>query len=101
MVTSKETTQVSVFRLRLGIFLFVLWWFPAYLMAPTISIALGDGTNPQTVLRIMIGIMIIQTAIGLLGVLLVGKTIVVILRHTKRKQVPKTVWHLFWTGSVE
>jgi hypothetical protein len=93
---SSDSPHVSVFRLRLGIILFALFWLPAYLLAPVVAAALG---NESALVRITIFIMVIQTAIGLIGFWVAGSEIVPLVRHLPRKKIPKTVWRLFWTGS--
>jgi len=93
-----KSTQVSVFRLRLGIVLFFLFWLPAYLLAPVVAVAFGDQAD---VVQLTIFIMIIQTVIGLAGFVVAGKEVIQLLKHTPRKQILKTVWHIFWSGSTQ
>lgn len=95
---SSKSTQVSVFRLRLGIVLFFLFWLPAYLLAPVVAVAFGDQPD---VVQLTIFIMIIQTVIGLAGFVVAGKEVIQLLKQTPRKQILKTVWHIFWSGSTQ
>lgn len=95
---SLDSPHVSVFRLRLGIILFLLFWLPAYLLAPVIAVAFGDQSE---VVQLTIFIMIIQTVIGLAGFFVAGKEVVQLLKGTPRKKILKTVWHVFWSGSTK
>ena len=98
MTTAAQS--VSVVRLRIGVILFLMFWLPAYLLAPVVAAAFGYPKNAEAIFKITIVIMGIQTAIGIIGFLFAGKQIMT-LRHVPRKQLPKTVWHLFWRGSQE
>lgn len=77
--------------------MFALFWLPAYLLAPVFAAAIGDES---AVARITIAIMAVQTAIGLLGVLVAGKQVMPVVKGLPKKKIPKTVWHLFWSGQV-
>ena len=92
--------QSHLVRLRLGILLIILSWFP---FAQILISVLRDhgrltGDNSATSLRLVIwGI---QTVVGLVGVLLVGR---VAVREAKRagwRRTPSRLWQLFWRGSV-
>ena len=100
-MASATTPHISILRLRAGIILFLLFWLPAYLLAPLVAVWLGGGNNGNSVFRLTIGIMIIQTLIGLTGLLVAGKQVVVLLKHIPRKKIPKAVWSLFWKGLSE
>ena len=95
---TETPNHISILRLRVGIVLFALFWLPAYLLAPAIGAFLGKESQ---VAQITIFIMCIQCAIGLLGALIAGKEVVGLLKKVPRKKIPKTVWHLFWSGVQE
>jgi hypothetical protein len=95
---STTLSKAAVLRLRIGILLFVLFWLPAYLLAPAIAAVLGDES---AIVRITVAIMAIQTVLGLLGFWMAGTQVIKLLKHTPRKKLPKTVWHLFWSGQQE
>ena len=91
--------QSHLIRLRLGILLIILSWFPfAQLL---ISIAQGQGhltsDNSASVVRLVIwGV---QIVIGLVGLLLVGKLTVEEAKQAGWRRTPRHLWRLFWRGS--
>lgn len=90
-----DQIQVSPFRLRIGVALIFLWWLPFWALSPAIADALGLSTSLVTVV-----IMIIQTIIGLLGIVVAGKQVSAIIKHTPFKKVPKTVWFVLISGKL-
>ena len=87
--------QISVFRLRLGVALIGIWWIPIWLLAPLIAHLLGLPVGSVT-----IAVAIVQTIIGLIGVLLAGRQAAKIVRHTGFRAVPKKIWRVLWTGEL-
>ena len=88
--------QVSVFRLRLGAVLIGIWWIPIWLLAPLAAHVLDQPVGSLT-----IAIAIVQTIIGLIGVLLAGRQTATIVRHTGFRAVPRKIWHVLWTGKLD
>jgi hypothetical protein len=88
--------QVSVFRLRLGLLLIAIWWIPIWLLAPIIAHVTGGPVGSVT-----IAVAIVQTVIGLFGVLIAGRQAAKIVRHTGWRAVPRKIWHVLWTGRIE
>src|SRR6478609_8280056 len=61
---------MSPARLRVGVFLILLWWIPVWLAAPVISAAFGlDAQN------VLVGLIVVQTVLGALGALVAGAQI--------------------------
>ena len=87
--------QVSVFRLRLGVALIGIWWIPIWLLAPLVAHFADQPTGSVT-----IAIAIVQTIIGLIGVLIAGRQAAKIVRHTGFRAVPTKIWHVLWTGRL-
>jgi hypothetical protein len=87
--------QVSVFRLRLGLFLVAIWWIPIWLLAPLVA---HFADRPAG--SITIAIAIVQTIIGLIGALIAGRQAAKIVRHTGFRAVPGKIWHVLWTGRL-
>ena len=50
---------------------------------------------------VVIGLAVVQTVLGALGALVVGKQIARILRGVPRKQMLPTVWRVFPHGSLD
>ena len=92
--------QVSAWRLRLGIIFFVLWWLPVYLAAPTIMVAAGIPNTAQNRRDVLIVIVLLQTAIGIIGLLLAGKQAITLLKGVPKKKMPGKVWHVLVHGDI-
>ena len=91
-----DTRSISPTRLRLGVFLILLWWIPVWLAAPVIGEAFGlDVTD------VAVALAVVQTVVGALGTLVAGKQIARILRGVPRKQMLPTVWRVFRHGSLD
>jgi hypothetical protein len=88
--------HVSVFRLRLGVLLVGIWWIPIWLLAPIIAHVTGGPVGTVT-----ITVAIVQTVIGLVGVLIAGRQALKIVRHTGWRAIPRKIWHVLWTGRIE
>jgi hypothetical protein len=87
--------QVSVVRLRLGVVLIGIWWIPIWLLAPLVAHFVDWPIGSLT-----IAIAIVQTVIGLIGVLFAGRQTAKIVRHTGFRAVPAKIWHVLWTGEL-
>jgi hypothetical protein len=87
--------QVSVFRLRLGVVLIGIWWIPIWLLAPVVARLVGRPVGSVTIV-----IAVVQTIIGLLGVLVAGRQAAKIVRHTGLRAVPGKIWQVLWTGRL-
>ena len=86
--------DLSVFRLRLGIFFFFLWWFPIWIIVPIVQ----DFTDFR--LRVIfVSVAALQSILGILGVFLAGKEVVKVVKDNKLKAGIKTIWHIFISGS--
>jgi len=88
--------QVSVFRLRVGVVLIAIFWIPIWLAAPLVARLID-----QPVGSITITIALIQTVIGLIGVLFAGRPTLTLVRHTKMRAAPRKIWHIIWTGKLD
>ncbi len=88
--------QVSVFRLRLGVLLIGIWWIPIWLLAPLVA-----HFASWSIAQVTLVIAIVQTVIGLVGLLLAGGQAKKIVRHTRFRAVPGKIWRALWTGRLE
>ena len=93
---AEPKAPISPTRLRVGVFLILLWWIPVWLAAPVIGEAFGLDvrTSPSR-------LAVVQTVVGALGTLVAGKQITRILRGVPRKQMLPTVWRVFRHGSLD
>ncbi|KQS99338.1 hypothetical protein [Cellulomonas sp. Leaf395] len=93
---AEPKASISPTRLRAGVFLILLWWIPVWLAGPVIA-----QTAELDVENVVIGLAVVQTVLGALGALIVGKQIARILRGVPRKQMLPTVWRVFRHGSLD
>ena len=90
-----QNNQISSKRMRIGVSLIFFWWLPLGLI--TFAIAEALGWDSALILLIT---MIVQTAIGLIGMWITGKQVANIIRKTPNKKVPGRVWHVLAQGSL-
>lgn len=98
---SSTKPQVSPVRLRLGVFFLLLWWFPFFLIIPAVVEKLAPTSSLNNDNHLTILIMIIQTVIGFIGIIIAGKQVGTIFKHTSFRKVPKVFWHSLWSGELE
>jgi len=89
------SAPVSPARLRAGVFLILLWWIPVWLAAPVIAEVTGLDVQAA-----LVGLVVVQTVVGVLGAIVAGRQITRILRGVPRKQMLPTVWRVFRAGTV-
>lgn len=85
--------HISVFRLRVGIILFILWWFPIWIIVPIVK----DFT-PFKVRFIFVCVALIQTIFGIVGAFLAGREAIGIIKKTPIRKSIKTIWSIFIHG---
>lgn len=91
---------MSVTRTRVGIVLFLLWWLPVYLLAPAVADLLGKGSDAQARHVITIWLVVIQTALGVLGLYLAGRELFSALGRVRRRRVLPVAWRIVWSGDT-
>ena len=87
--------DISVRRVRIGIILIALFWLPLWLLAPIWANKTGITVGQAT---LIVGTA--QVILGIIGFFVLGKQALVIVRRTSRRQLPKVIWHIFWSGKV-
>lgn len=100
MANSEESKRTAL-KLRIGIVFIILFWLPAWLLAPSIAELLGDANNAAARHTILVVILLVQTAFGIIGLLLVSREILSLLKKVPRKKIPKTMWRILKTGSTD
>ncbi|MFI5270544.1 MAG: hypothetical protein ACHQT9_00680 [Candidatus Saccharimonadales bacterium] len=98
---AKNDGAISGNRLRLGIVFILLWWIPLWAAAPSISHALGYSNDPKAQHAVFIGIIIIQTVFGAIGILLCSKDIVTLVKKVPKRSVLKVLFLIVLRGSTE
>lgn len=87
--------EISPTKLRIGCLLIFLWWIPIWVVAPEIADFFGLNSNNARIV-----IMIIQTIIGVIGMLVVGKEVASIMRGIPFKKMIPTIWRVLRYGSI-
>lgn len=97
-IMEEPKNEVSVRRLRLGVFLLVLWMLPFWMLGPYIADTGLAGS--LTGAEVSTVIAVIQTIIGIAGAFVAGKEVTEVVKTTPKKQIPKTVWRVMISGKV-
>ena len=94
-----ESMQSHLVRLRLGILLIVLSWFPFAQILISVLRGHGHLTSDSSASTLRLVIWGIQVVIGLVGLFLAGKVTITEARQAGWGRTPKRLWQLFWRGS--
>ncbi len=95
----KNSTDVSATRLRVGVFLLLLWWIPFWLAAPRIAELLSiDSSGGKTLVTVII--FGVQTVIGIIGIFFAGQQIKEIIRSVPKRKVPAVLWYTLIHGDT-
>jgi hypothetical protein len=90
----------KIFRLRLGIFLFILSWLPIAQIILAIAHDHGKWTSDHASQVCRLIVWTIQFIIGLIGVWLAGQVAIKAAKQDGWRHSPKKLWHLFWSGQA-
>jgi hypothetical protein len=91
--------RAHLLRLRLGILLIVLSWFPFAQILIWVLQEHGRLTSDGSAASFRLFVWGIQIVIGLVGVVLVGKLTFAEAKETGWRRTPKHLWRLFWRGA--
>ena len=95
-----DKKHVSATRLRIGIFLIILFWIPAWLAIPAIADAFGiRSTEAQTIL--LVSVLCIQGVLGALGAIVVGRTIVAMVKTPPKRKVLGRLFYVLVHGETK
>lgn len=83
-------------RLRLGVVMLFIWWFPFWLVIPALLNYFGVTAGQH----LTVAIVLTQTVIGIVGGLVAGKEVTGIIKSSGLKHTPKTIWTILWHGQV-
>ena len=88
--TTEDTKSAvpSPLRLRVGVFLILLWIVPFWALAPYIANSLSGGSNPPSVADVTTIIVAVQTVIGLLGFWVAGAAVKSIIKGSTMRACP-------------
>ena len=93
------SAQSHLLRLRLGILLIVLSWFPFAQILIWLLRNHGHLTSDSAASSLRLVIWGIQIVIGLVGVFLAGEVALKEARQAGWRRTPRHLWRLFWRGS--
>ena len=91
--------QSHLIRLRLGIVLIILSWFPFAQILISLLQPHGYLTNDSSAFIFRLVIWGIQIVVGLVGLFLVGKLTIEEAKRAGWRRTPSHLWRLFWRGS--
>jgi len=92
---------MKTFRLRLGILLMALSWFPFAQILIYIAHNHDKLTSASSANTFRLAVWGIQVVVGLVGVALVGKLAVEEAKKTGWRKTPRRLWQLFRYGPDE
>ena len=91
----------SSLRLRLGVFLILLWMLPFWLLAPEVAHLLsGLSSSAPSVAAVTTTIVVVQTILGLLGMFVAGTQVKAIIKGSTRRQALGAIWSIFIHGKI-
>jgi hypothetical protein len=88
-----------VVRLRVGIVLILLSWFPFAQILIAVLHNHGRLTSDDATNEFRLIVWGIQIVVGLVGLLLAGKVTIDEAKRTGWRRTPGRLWNLFWRGA--
>lgn len=96
-----EVRTPSALRLRLGVFMILVWFAPIWALGPWITHALSGLPTPPTVTVVTTTILVIQTITGLLGFWIGGTQVKTIVKDApRRRDALRAIWSIFLHGEI-
>jgi hypothetical protein len=90
----------SPLRLRVGVFLILLWIVPFWLLAEPIANSLSGLSNPPSVAGVTTTIVAVQTIIGLLGFWVAGAAVKSIIKGSTMRHALRAIWSMLIHGDL-
>jgi hypothetical protein len=100
--TSEDSKSAgpSPLRLRVGVFLILLWIVPFWLLAEPIANSLSGLSNPPSVAAVTTTIVAVQTIIGLLGFWVAGAAVKSIIKGSTMRHALGAIWSMLIHGDL-
>jgi hypothetical protein len=101
--SSTEDTKpagLSPLRLRVGVFLILLWIVPFWLLAEPIAHSLSGLSNPPSVVAVTTAIVVVQTILGLLGFWVAGTEVKSIIKGSAKLRAIGAIWSMLLHGDI-
>jgi len=90
----------SPLRLRVGVFLILLWIVPFWLLAEPIAHSLSGLTSPPSVAAVTTAIVVVQTIFGLLGFWVAGTEVKSIIKGSTMRHALGAIWSILIHGDL-
>jgi hypothetical protein len=90
----------SPLRLRVGVFLILLWIVPFWALAPYIAHSLSGLSNPPSVAAVTTAMLVVQTIIGLLGFWVAGAAVKSIIKGSTMRHALGAIWSMLIHGEI-
>ena len=97
---STKSAGPSRLRLRVGVFLILLWIVPFWALAPLIADSLSGLSNPPSVAAVTTAIVVAQTIIGLIGCWVAGTEAKSIIKGSTKRQALGAIWSILIHGEI-
>src|SRR6187200_150219 len=100
--TTEDTKSAgpSPLRLRVGVFLILLWIVPFWALAPRIADSLSGLSKPPSVAAVTTAIVIVQTIVGLLGFWVAGAAVKSIIKGSTMRHALGAIWSMLIHGDI-
>ena len=95
-----KSAGLSPMRLRLGVFLILLWLLPFWALAPHIAHSLSGLSNPPSVAAVTTTIVVVQTIIGLLGFWVAGTEVKSMIKGSTMRHALAATWSILLHGDI-
>jgi hypothetical protein len=95
-----NSAGVSPLRLRVGVFLILLWIVPFWALAPRIADSLSGLSNPPSVAAVTTTIVVVQTILGLLGFWVAGTQVKSIIKGSAKLRAIGAIWSMLLHGEI-
>jgi hypothetical protein len=95
-----KSAGMSPLRLRVGVFLILLWIVPFWALAPYIANSLSGLSNPPSVAAVTTTIVVVQTILGLLGSWVAGTEVKSIIKGSTKRHALGAIWSILLHGEI-
>jgi hypothetical protein len=95
-----KSVRPSPLRLRVGVFLILLWLVPFWALGPTIAHSLNGLSNPPSVAAVTTTIVVVQTILGLLGFWVAGTEVKSIIKGSTMRHALGAIWSMLLHGDI-
>ena len=95
-----KSAGMSPLRLRVGVFLILLWIVPFWLLAEPIAHSLSGLSNPPSVVAVTTAIVVVQTILGLLGFWVAGTQVKSIIKGSAKLRAIGAIWSMLLHGEI-